>query len=207
MDLYGLNPYNVPDKAGWMDSRKPLFKAFARSLQLQTVKDFVLVVAIDPATSAKDTEFIVHTLRRAGIEFVFQVGGKPKEYVQNMPNHNLFEWLITSRCDSDDLLEPEFMETIQKAFKNKEELLDVRGVQYDGKDYFEYHRKTPGSPFVTLIEPMGPNLQTASFKKHAEMKRYFFSRFVGTKPLFVQVIHGGNIINKTNGNKINYETK
>ena len=198
--LYQQNPYNVEDKDFWMATRVPMFKRFLKSLEEQTVNNFTLVLSVDLDTPSDYYKQIIKLLDKSLVDYVIQFDEKPKYYVQN--NIQEAEWIITSRCDSDDTLEPEFVETIQKAFREEEECLDVRGMQHDGKDYYTYKRKQVGSPFVTLIEQNNGEIKTAAFKKHNEMRRHFFNRFVGTKPLFIQHIHGNNIINSIHGEKI-----
>lgn len=195
--LYQLNPYKVLDKDKWMESRVPLFKRFLRSLENQTVNEFTLVLSVDLDTPKGYLDELYSILDSSTIDYVIQFNDKPKSYVINKKHDT--EWIITSRCDSDDELLPEYVETIQKAFCYIEECLDVRGYKYDGKDLYYYGRKKVGSPFVSVIETSEQPIKTASFKKHAEMRRHFFNRFVGANPLFVQHIHGGNIINSIQG--------
>ena len=195
--VYQQNPYNVQDKDAWTRSRVPLFKRFLKSLINQTVNDFTLVLSMDEATPDHFYTQVVSLLDASGINYVIHFNKKPKDFVINSLHHT--NWIITSRCDSDDTLEPEFVETIQNSFREEEECLDVRGYKSDGKFLYRYARKQVGSPFVTLIETSEGEIKTAAYKKHNEMRRYFFNRFVGAKPLFIQWIHGGNVINSING--------
>ena len=198
--LYQTNPYNIQDKDAWMKSRVPLFKRFLKSLEEQTVNNFTLILSVDAETPENFFNDLIKTLDKSTVRYVIELNNQPKVYVQNRINEKPF--IITSRCDSDDTLEPEFIEVIQKNFNQVEECLDTRGLQHDGKDYYTYQRDEPGSPFISLIETNQGEIKTASFKQHAKMIRYFFSRFVGSKPLFVQHVHGGNIINSIKGEKI-----
>lgn len=198
--LYQSNPYKVEDKDFWMETRVPMFKRFVDSLENQTVTNFTLVLSIDLETPAKYYKEVLAILDKTSVDYVIQFDEKPKYYVQNNPIEE--EWVITSRCDSDDTLEPEFIETIQRNFNQEEECLDVRGMQHDGKDFYTYNRKQVGSPFVTVIERTDGEIKTAAYKKHNEMRRHFFNRFVGIKPLFIQHIHNHNIINSIHGEKI-----
>jgi len=180
-----------------MQSRVPLFKRFLKSLEEQTVNDFTLVLSCDYNTPEVYFNQMIRILDRATIDYKIQFNEKPKYLVQNTLHDTT--WIITSRCDSDDTLEPEFVETIQNAFRYQEECIDVRGYKHDGRFFYRYGRKQVGSPFVSLIETTEYPIKTAAFKKHADMRKFFFNRFVGTKPLFVQHIHGGNIINSIQG--------
>lgn len=195
--LYSSNPYKVENKDKWMESRIPLFKRFLRSLDNQTVNDFTLVLSVDSKTPKGYQKEIFEILDKSSVRYVIQYDKKPKEFVINEIHSS--SYIITSRCDSDDELLPEFVETIQEEFNYQEECLDTRGFKYDGKDLYYYGRKTVGSPFVSVIETSDSPIKTAAYKKHAEMKRYFLTRFVGINPLFVQHIHGGNVINAIRG--------
>lgn len=195
--LYSINPYNVQDQEAWMRSRVPYFKKFLKSLMNQTVNDFTLVLSMDSQTPYHYTSQVITLLNQSGINYIIQEDEKPKYYVQ----HAIIEtpFVITSRCDSDDELLPEFVETIQSQFQGKEECLDVRGYKSDGVYLYRYERRQVGSPFVTLIEPTNRPLKTSAYKKHSEMKFHFDNRFVGSKPLFIQNCHGLNVINAIRG--------
>jgi hypothetical protein len=195
--LYQQNPYKVEDLDSWMRSRVPLFKRFIKSLMEQTVNDFTLVLSMDEATPEHYYNQVVSLLDASKLEYVIHFDKKPKDFVINSIHSTT--WIITSRCDSDDTLEPEFVETIQGAFNYQEECLDVRGYKHDGKDYYRYARKQVGSPFVSVIETTEGEIKTSAYKKHSDMRKFFFNRFVGNKPLFVQHIHGGNVINSIRG--------
>ena len=195
--LYQLNPYKVQDLQTWERSRVPLFKKYLASLRAQTSNEFTIVLSMDSQTPDHNKSQVITLLEASGLEYVICWDDKPKaQVIKNPPAE---PWVITTRLDSDDTVMPEFVETIQSAFNFSEELLDVRGLKFDGQDFYRYSRKTPGSPFISLVEPTTVKLKTAAFKKHSEMKQYFFSRFVGVAPLFVQNIHGGNIINAIRG--------
>jgi len=197
LGLYQANPYKVKYKVEWMASRIPLFKAYLKSLEEQTYKHFTVILSVDGFTPVENLKEIQDLIDATNLDVVIHLDEQPDTYVRRFGH--VEKWLITSRLDSDDTYEPEFVETIQRSFQFVEECLDVEGYKFDGKDYFKYKGTRVGSPFVSVIERSKGQIKTANFKQHSQMSRHFFSRFVGKKPLFTQVIHGANIINSIRG--------
>lgn len=195
--LYSDNPYNIENPDGWM-----LLRIFKFLDCLDSVKrqkgEFKWVVFID-----KNTPYLyVEPLLAMSKEYrnLFQVTVIPP----NMWIPNESEWILTTRLDNDDILEPDFVETVQAQFCEREGVIDVEGRQYDtatGK-YYTVDRRYPNSPFITLVEK-GANPKTVFHKTHTDLhKDYKWSAYVKGKPLYTQVIHGNNLANKITGKEV-----
>jgi hypothetical protein len=80
-------------------------------------------------------------------------------------------------------------------------LLDVFGVQHDGKQFYTSGRPAPNSPFITLIEKWN-NPKTVLYRTHSVMNAEYKARWASTKPLYIQHIHQSNVANKLIGKPI-----
>lgn len=189
LELYQSNPYKVKDKVEWMDSRIELFKNYLIGLIDQTNKDFTVILSIDSKTPKHYIAHLSFLLDTIEIEYVFSFDKQPNIWLKE--NKPKTDWIITTRLDNDDELKPNFVETIQKEFREVEELLDVKGVKMFNKKEYPYNRTSVGSPFITLIEPTEKCL-SAMYKTHSVMPTLYSSRFVGKEPLFIQHIHNYN---------------
>lgn len=198
LGLYSVNPYNIADADSWMNARRPLFERLLRSLEIQTNQEFTLLVAVDPFTPSQ---------LRGAIETSLQESGVPARILEQAPMEWLrskereAEYLITSRIDNDDEYLPRFVETIQAEFVPGTEVLDIHGVQCDGRSYFTAGRPDPNSPFLSLVEPWH-DVKTAHFENHNRMNQLFPARFAGSDYLFIQYIHESNVRNRIVGRKL-----
>ena len=189
LELYQSNPYKVKYKDEWMDNRMKLFRNYISGLSIQTNRDFKIILAVDSKTPARYVSELSFLLDWMNLDYVISFDKQPNIWLkENKPNT---DWIITTRLDNDDELKPNFVETIQKEFREVEELLDVKGVKMFNKKEYPYNRTSVGSPFITLIEPTEKCL-SAMYKTHSVMPKLYSSRFVGKEPLFIQHIHNYN---------------
>ena len=114
-------------------------------------------------------------------------------------------WLLTTRLDSDDAIAKDFMAAVQREFTPTDGLfVDFpRGVQIDrtGSTYL-YDQLS--SPFLTLVERRVPGEapRTVHTARHARARERGPLREVSAPPMWVQVIHGTNLLNMTVGARI-----
>ena len=198
LGLYSSNPYNIQDKESWMMERLPMFKRLLDSLENQTNKDFILVFSIDAFTPVEYQKELAELLNTYSFKWL-GCTEQPREFLKTLKIER--EWIITSRIDNDDEYKPTFIETIQNEFREKKEILDVYGLQFDGKNYYTSGRRTPNSPFISLVEPSAER-KTAQYRAHTSMTKFYPARFVGSEPLYIQHIHNNNVSNKIKGTKI-----
>lgn len=202
-DLYTNNTYKVKDRDGWMNDRLLKFKKLLDSLNNQTCLEFKFLIFIDPNTPILHKEILIKFLE----DNLKKINWEVSEIQFNIFLKNLkvdTEFIITSRIDNDDEYLPKFVETIQKAFNGKEEVIDVKGVQFDTINNQKYTsgRLTPNSPFISLVEKSN-NIKSVYFCSHSNMCKHFKCRFSNdTEVHYIQNIHNNNIMNKIIGSKI-----
>ena len=114
-------------------------------------------------------------------------------------------WLLTTRLDSDDGIARDFMASVQRQFTPRNGLfVDFpRGVQIDrGGSTYLYDQLS--SPFLTLVERRrsGSPPRTVYSARHARARESGPLREVMAPPMWVQVIHGTNLLNITVGARI-----
>lgn len=202
-NLYSTNPYNILDKDKWMTDRLIKFKRLLNSLNKQTCLDFKFIVFVDNKTPDKHRKEIFNlincTLKNVKWEISEQ---KIETFLKNLKINT--DFIITSRIDNDDEYLPNFVKTVQESFNRREEVIDVKGLQYDLINNKKYTsgRETPNSPFISLVEKNG-TIKSVYYCSHTNMCKNFKCRFadnVGYQ--YIQNIHDNNIKNKIIGKKL-----
>ena len=204
-DIYN---YGVKNPQKWMWQRIVIFEKYCLpSVMKQTCQDFVWLLAF----SKKTDPLILKRYRN--LKNIQIISEYPADWARNNFKGG---WLITSRLDKDDILEPNYIEEVQKRFRNKTELIDVDGVQWDMRvnKWYDSGRITNNSPFISLIENTKEQylstqpgfgeikgIKTAMYCSHTKMISHFPSDKI-LKPLFVQCIHNDNISNKIVGDEL-----
>lgn len=203
--LYTDNPYKIENTDKWMEERLPKYKRLLESLKEQTVKNFVFVLFIDENTPDKYLNQLIDlTIQPFPVSIVKHSGGDllnvGKDYLARYEMKE--KWVITSRVDNDDAYLPLFVESIQAAFSEKEQLLDVRGYQIDEKTGTKYAtgRNKCNSPFISIIEEK-EGAKTVFNGFHADMFLSYSSRMASEKPMYIQYIHDSNVSNTISGIK------
>ena len=116
------------------------------------------------------------------------------------------KFIITTRLDNDDAIHKDFTNCIQHAFiPNHNTVIDViKGYQlvvntdnYDVRQYTSHY-----NPFISLIENV-TKFETVMAKNHEHWKTLSNRIVFNQKALWLQVIHGENILNS----KINFLKK
>ena len=196
--LYSDNPYNIDNPDEWMEERFFNFRNTFESVVNQN----------GDAGYAWDIYYDDNTPHHF-ISALIVVYGRNNGWIRFIPwsmrkviAHE--DYILTTRLDNDDILEPDFVETVQAQFCEREGVIDVEGRQFDtatGK-YYTVDRRYPNSPFITLVEK-GANPKTVFHKTHTDLhKDYKWSAYVKGKPLYTQVIHGNNLANKITGREM-----
>ena len=186
------NPYRdkVGDVAKWTDDRVRLFETYCLPSVLdQTSQAFTWLMAFDPNSPGWLLDKYEHL---EGVEIIFE---QPHLWLRKQDP--VAEWLITSRFDNDDIYSPTFVEEIHGAFREQEEIIDIKYQIWDTSTWAEYNstRTRNNSPFLSLIEPWSALPMTAMGRPHTNMVDLFQNRRI-EKYLATQVIHGRNIMNK-----------
>ena len=111
------------------------------------------------------------------------------------------EWLLTTRLDNDDALNPRFIETVQSHARPgvREFLNPTYGliVAYGRL----YRHRGYSNPFITLSEPAAES-RTVLIDQHALLARHGPVRQFALPDAWIQVVHGGNLANQACGVRI-----
>jgi hypothetical protein len=208
----------------WLKERQVLFEKFTLpSVQAQTCKDFEWILVSDERTPdefKKVLESYPATVMYH--DFRNYKWGAPKqesdimqrsvdlEYIKGALVEFLScrllyqeDYVITSRLDNDDAISKDHIEKIQQyAAKHYDTehnsfwLSLVRGYKWcDGN---VYPKNSNNNPFISFVDIYTNNLQTTYQTCHTEASktRYPVVAIREGQPTWLQVIHGGNLLNK-----------
>lgn len=106
--------------------------------------------------------------------------------------------LITTRVDNDDVIADGYLEAVRaEAADDYHGFVNfTHGLQLaQGK---LYRRSDPSNAFVSLAEPMD-ELRTVFVDQHPDLARHGPMKQVHTSPMWIQVVHGGNLANVARG--------
>lgn len=115
------------------------------------------------------------------------------------------DFLITTRVDSDDAVASDFVAAVQEQFA-RQDLMFVnfaRGLQVD-RSGAVYLRTQPSGPFLSLIERRADRSVplTVYASKHHLARQLAPITEVRSEPMWVQVVHGGNVSNLVEGARV-----
>jgi hypothetical protein len=119
------------------------------------------------------------------------------------------EFVISSRLDSDDALHRDFVHTVQNRFAKQETcIVDPEvGICLQTEPYFLISKyKTTYSPFVSLIEST-ENFKTVFSRIHNQWAGVCEVEKITGSILWLQLIHGKNLLNHMNADKFIYSKK
>jgi hypothetical protein len=110
------------------------------------------------------------------------------------------EMLITSRLDLDDFIHSDYVQLIQDYantyWKGNSFWVNAdTGLQYHQNGQKLFKLKAFKNPFISFVEP-ATNIKTVYFSTHGDSKAYPVHNLPTSKPLWVQVIHDTNLLNK-----------
>ena len=205
------NIYNfegINDSEKWMEERVVLFEKYCLpSIDKQTNMDFTWILSFSSLT---DPKYYEKYQNYPYIRIVFDI--HPTTYLNSIYGSEINEgdWIATTRLDNDDSLHPNFIKEVKSKFKNKYELIDTLGCQYDinTQKFHDTGRTHPNSPFLTVFEKAGEfddhNIHTCFYKSHTHLHNNMDSELI-QDILYCQVIHDNNVSNKIVGEEIDIE--
>jgi hypothetical protein len=207
-DHFVLTRFNVrqgdarADEA-WLRHRLRYFEDLChRSVSAQTVDTFTWLVYFD---AERDPWFQEEIDRlSAGVFEPVWVDGAMSitEYANAVADRSDKGWVITTRMDNDDAIARDFIEGIQREFRNQEFgfLNFPSGLQLT-EDGRLFRWSDPAGPFISLIEKRvdGGLPQTVYIDGHHRLERYGPITQVRAHPMWVQAVHGQNIANAVKG--------
>ncbi|MGW1809122.1 glycosyltransferase [Streptomyces sp. NPDC002078] len=111
------------------------------------------------------------------------------------------DYLVTTRLDCDDALAPHFMETVQGQLRGAGGAYFINltlGYQMSAGRF--YLRPYIANPFISYVEPSAPERPWATvFCRPHHMITDQPLVQVRCRPAWLQVVHGGNLANRTRG--------
>lgn len=202
-----FRPGDVPAQEEWLRYRLGFFvDACWASVRGQQGAEFIWLVLFDdrcPEDFREDVEELAEgVFTPIWTHDVFS----PTLFSRVIAEQSKAPWVLTTRLDSDDGIARDFMASVQREFAHQDGLfVDFpRGVQID-RSGSVYLYDQLSSPFLTLIEkrdPTGAWPQTVYAARHARARERGPLREVNKPPMWVQVIHGTNLLNIVVGPRI-----
>jgi hypothetical protein len=211
-NLVHTHPKYNTDKNGnktltdsWLEGRFKLFDDFCfPSIQNQTNLDFKWLVLFS-ASTPKHFKERISTYASTFSNFVplyFEDGSDTptllkKEINALLPDSQ--EYLITTRIDNDDAFHEDMVANIQNRFSKQQDVIFNfdNGIQYDTTYSVLCEVTYLNNAFTTRIERIvNGNFETGVFIKHTQINQVVGSvQYIKTQPLWLQVIHDGNVSN------------
>lgn len=113
-------------------------------------------------------------------------------------------YLITTRLDSDDAIGIDFISQVQEQFEQQDSMYVnlLCGLQLDRSgQVFRYDY--PDNPFISYIERVDGVPRTVfQHPQHGKCRTLADVRDVVSDPMWMQVIHGGNLMNTIRGPRV-----
>lgn len=192
----------------WLASRLTLFeRVCAPSVRAQQGPLRRWLVFIDAGTPEEARRRIVAAGAPGQVLLLPVDGSLPDERLQRMvldvvPARR--DFLITTRLDNDDALATDYLDVMQATARpaTAEFLNPLRGYQLaDGRLYATFD---PSNPFLTLVEHRDPTRppMTAFCTPHRRASLAYPVRQVRGPALWVQSVHGANLLNKVTGVRV-----
>lgn len=189
----------------WLQNRLDLFEGYCLpSVKAQTDRDFTWLVFLDHLSPAWFRGCIEELARDAFVP-VYVEGAFTAETVSSaIRERSEAPYVLTTRLDNDDAIARDFIGAIQQCFDGQDfEFINlVNGAQYAaGKAYLRPYTK---NPFLTLIEKaVEAPPSTVFVEHHYRVDERGPVRNVRTShPMWLQVIHGGNVLNDVVGLRV-----
>ncbi|MEL7002911.1 MAG: glycosyltransferase [Bacteroidota bacterium] len=210
--VHGFSKKNAVNDPNWLEERFYLFEKYCLpSVKSQSFQDFVWLIFFDENLPEVFRDKLdEYCAEYKNIKPIF-MGPFEFDLVRKAClSHCKSPFLITSRLDSDDIIGPEFVRTIQEHFNSqKDTLINLNtGFCYDSQTQFLYRvNEYRTNPFMSYIEERNPTeiVKTVFIAPHDELKDYHNMMEIRDEPHWVIVIHNNNVINKLMG-KVIYPT-
>lgn len=189
----------------WLDERMQLFeKVTVASVMAQSQLPDAWLVFFDENTpqSARDLfQRIAANLPQLRAEYCREFTAQvcAERISRRLPEG--VDWLITTRLDNDDALNPRFIEGVRslvhpgvREFINPTHgLIAAQGMLFRKRDY--------SSPFISLSEPLN-GFSTVLIDQHQRLSRHGHVRQCSLTDAWIQVVHGSNLANQVRGVRV-----
>lgn len=193
----------IRNSPGWLDRRFGLFEQFCLpSIAGQTERNFHWLIYFDKDTPAefrdrieRDRQIYNFTPRYVAMFDKAMIADDVKALAT--PGEAL---IVTTRLDNDDALSNDFVAQVQAAAKDApaQTVLNFtqgiamrKGRLYTAADH--------SNPFTSLVERDLASVETIWAKPHHELGQKWKITQVARRPVWLQVVHGENVINRIKG--------
>lgn len=190
----------VIDPGKWMRERLKLFADYTvPSVENQSDKNFKWLICLDYRTPVDEYFAIRSVLGKASI--IWGQNGR-KAFVEYLKDNRKGP-VITSRVDNDDALHRDYVAGLNDCWERKRKygvFTYPSGLCYKPhKKEVRFVRHIPNH-FLALIES-GPEYVTCLHKGHISIVKYFKTRHLPGKHMWVEIVHYDNLANKMRGEK------
>ena len=200
---YGIyDRYSKDMAAEWTIHRMSLFRAFTLpSVLSQTNQDFHWLLFVDQRTEASQINILKDVPKATVIKVAPQTPSSLLASRVLTEAEDRFEYLLTTRLDSDDCIHSKFMEYVRnEADRKKTEtrcLCFECGWKLDLKTGIARMIWYPANAFISLIEPR-KKAKTVWCGPHNKVKKYFRYERIKIGGMWTIVVHSRNIGNRIN---------
>lgn len=192
----------------WFKDRIVIFRKYCLpSFKNQYSKNFQWLVFFDvntPDFYKTEIEKIRNEFPVFNPFFVANMDEKKVRLLQEVKNliNKDTEFIITTDIDNDDILHKDFVKTVQENFKPVHNLaIDLRrGLQLtktSETEAFITDYYAAGNPFVSVVENVSKEIKTCAGYFHNDTRNFENIQVYDKKPMFMQFIHGFNMMNTT----------
>jgi hypothetical protein len=204
-----LAPELPPPSRSWVESRFDLFERYCLASMRANCQDgYLWLLLVDPELPADLLQRIADYEREFTQIRVLPVASfSDRDTIAAHIASTLTTAdtaVLTTRLDSDDAVSVDFIERLRAAaacVPPAEKRVIVFSHGYELKGSRLYWRIFPRSPFASLLEPIGAaaELQTILNADHEDVDALAPVTVLGAPPAWIQVIHGGNVLNRVRG--------
>jgi len=198
-----LGQYKNPE---WLKERFYLFENFCLpSMLSQTDKNFIWLCTFHKETPEPFLSKIKEYHEKCPqMEVIFY--DEYSKYRQNIVNIikdkvEQKSYLVTTRLDNDDSFAIDYIENIHKHLyqTKKGYFIDfIYGYIYDTQNKEVHYQKFRRNPFSSRVEKW-EFAKTVRMCAHDIINKYGDVHVVNSKPMWIQNIHGGNVLNQVDG--------
>lgn len=205
------NPMNRIVDEDYLEERFYIFKNYTlQSMKEQINQNFTWIILFHKRTPSKYKERIMELKKEFDFNDLY-LDDEEKfsflEYVQKEHFNN--DYFITTRIDNDDMFANNYIEQIQQyANTNLHEcvLSFEKGKKYDLKTKKEYIHNRKDNHFLSMIGKKEECILQYNHAKIFESGKEVVM-LESQRPMWVEIIHDTNVINRTKEEDIKYEIK
>lgn len=193
----------------WLDGRFSLFEDICLpSVASQKNQHFDWLVFFDSKTPAKYKEKINSLVKTYAFRPIYvDIFDLNEISVNIFKDYSGDNMLLSSRLDSDDVLSIDYVEKVNSIASKRHSKCVINfdnGAILFSKNskrlLYQYEDKS--NPFTSLLEPCTADLTTILAVKHTELHAFAEVVHIKGKPMWLQVVHGGNVSNRVRGTRV-----